>query len=345
MSKSDSSRSGFLPNRVIHLHPSRFCNLACRHCYSASSPHERGQLAPDAILAALAVLRTEGYEVLSLSGGEPLLYSGFAALVPAAVELGFRVNLVTNGAPLGGRLLDLVAQHVNLVAVSLDGAPETHNNLRGDPQAFERAERGMDRLTQTGVRYGFAFCVSRESLCDMPWAVDFAQSKGAALVQFHPFAATGRGQNLASQLNLDETDKARAYLVAALLDTADGPALQLDLAPVAATQARRQDYPILTLADACSTPLSTLVNPLIIAETGAILPFCYGIDPHFALGRLGPHLITDIDHYKTSGWRTAGALLDVAFRSLGAGGEQFVDWFFHIVKTSYTLPAPTAATA
>jgi pyruvate-formate lyase-activating enzyme len=345
MSKSDSSRPGFLPTRVIHLHPSRFCNLACRHCYSASGPHERGALAPEAILAALAILRREGYEVLSLSGGEPLLYAGIATLVPAAVALGFRVNLVSNGAPLGGRLLDLVAQYVNLVAISLDGAPETHNHLRGDPQAFQRAERAMDRLNQAGVRYGLAYCVSRDSLSDMPWAVDFAQLKGAALVQFHPFAATGRGQQLASQLTLDETDKARAYLVAALLENDDGPALQLDLAPVAAAQARRQDYAVLALEDARSTLLSDLVNPLIMDETGTMLPFCYGISPHCAVGRLGPDLATAIQHYKTNGCQTARTLLDAAFSSLGGGGEQFVDWFFHLVQTSYALASPRKVAA
>ena len=33
-----SMRSGFLPDRIIHLHPTRLCNLACLHCYSESDP-------------------------------------------------------------------------------------------------------------------------------------------------------------------------------------------------------------------------------------------------------------------------------------------------------------------
>ena len=37
-------RSGFLPARVVHVHPTRACNLACVHCYSDSSPAVRDAL-------------------------------------------------------------------------------------------------------------------------------------------------------------------------------------------------------------------------------------------------------------------------------------------------------------
>jgi Fe-coproporphyrin III synthase len=33
-----TGRSGFLPDRIVHLHPTRLCNLACLHCYSTSAP-------------------------------------------------------------------------------------------------------------------------------------------------------------------------------------------------------------------------------------------------------------------------------------------------------------------
>ena len=67
-------RAGFLPDRIIHLHPTRLCNLACLHCYSESSPQLKTTLDPDLLIDALAVLRAEGYAAISLSGGEPLLY-------------------------------------------------------------------------------------------------------------------------------------------------------------------------------------------------------------------------------------------------------------------------------
>jgi len=297
----------------------------------------REELSPETIISALPFLREEGYEVLSLSGGEPLLYSGFEAVVCSAVDLGFRVNLITNGAPVGGRLLNIIAKYVNLVAVSLDGAPKTHNELRGDANAFLRAERAIDRLRATGVRFGLAFCVSRESLADMPWAVEFAEAKGAALVQFHPFAATGRGRLLADRLSLSESDKARAYFIASLLDMGDGPALQIDLAPVSLAIARCNDYCALVLEDATRTPLSDLVNPLIIDETGLMSPLSYGVERRFALGKFGQNISDAITFYKENRWLGLRTLLEASFAELGKQDEKFVDWFYHVVKISYTV--------
>ena len=67
-------RSGFLPDRIIHLHPTRLCNLACLHCYSESDPQQTAALDPAVVGDALEVLRAEGYAHVSLSGGEPLVY-------------------------------------------------------------------------------------------------------------------------------------------------------------------------------------------------------------------------------------------------------------------------------
>lgn len=335
MSHDGSSHAGFLPARVIHLHPSRFCNLACIHCYSESGPYHRGGLAPEHVIAALPLLRAEGYEVLSLSGGEPLLYPGFEVLARNAATHGFRVNLVSNGAPVGGRVLDIIAEYVSLVAISLDGAPDTHVKMRGDARAFVRAERAMDRLSARGVRYGVSYCVSRESLGDMPWVVEFAASRGASLVQFHPFADVGRGRHLAERLGLTLSDKARAFVTAALLETRDGPAVQLDLAPAALARSRRADYAVLELMEARAAPLSDLVNPLVIDEMGQVLPLSYGMNPRLMLGQLSPELGNTIERYKAVGFHDLRNLLATAFDHLGADGDQFVDWFYHVVKTSY----------
>ena len=54
------------------------------HCYSDSDPDQRGALEPAAVVAALGVLRAEGYAPVSLSGGEPLVYTPLGAVVERA---------------------------------------------------------------------------------------------------------------------------------------------------------------------------------------------------------------------------------------------------------------------
>jgi pyruvate-formate lyase-activating enzyme len=338
-----TERAGFLPARVVHLHASRLCNLACRHCYSSSGPDWHAALDPALVLETLALLREEEYDVLSLSGGEPLLYRGIADVVRGAVALGYQVNLVSNGAPVAGRHLDLIAEYVNLTALSLDGGPATHVDVRGHDRAFQWVGQAAGRLAARGERFGIAYCVSRLSLPDMPWAVEWAEAQGAGLVQFHPFAATGRGRVLDEQMTLSETDKARAYTVAMLLASDDGPDIHVDLAPIEAARTRRADYAVLDLEDAHGVPLAHLVNPLILDDAGAALPLSYGVHPAFAIGQLGSGFEADLHRFKEAGWRRVRTLLDAAFERLDEADAYFVDWFFHVVQTSDVLCAAEAA--
>lgn len=335
MPESGSSPAGFLSARVVHLHASRFCNLACRHCYSASGPTRREELSPRAVLAALATLRSEGYEILSLSGGEPLLYSGFETVARGAADLGFRINLVSNGAPVGGHLLDVIAETTDLVAISLDGAPERHVEMRGHPEAFAWAERALDRLGGKMERFGIAFCLSRESLTDMPWAVDFARQKGAAMVQFHPFAPTGRGVKLDERLSLTPADQARAYLIANLLESSDGPGIHLDLASVDGARQQGERDLMLEFEDASGRPLVNLVNPIILDDRGMVLPLSFGIHEGLAVGTLGDDLPAQIARYKKASWHDLRGLIRIALDRLEGREESFVDWFHHVVETSH----------
>jgi hypothetical protein len=90
--------SGFLPDRIIHLHPTRLCNLACLHCYSASDPHHTDALDPVPLCDALGVLRGEGYMVVSPPLAEvvnPLVITDTGALKPIAYDFDDRFDVAS----------------------------------------------------------------------------------------------------------------------------------------------------------------------------------------------------------------------------------------------------------
>ncbi len=129
---------------------------------------------------------------MSLSGGEPLLYSGFEALASHAVDLGYQLNLISNGAPVTGYRLELICEFVHLIALSLDDSPDTHIQMRGHNRAFDYVEQAIMRLTEVGQEFGLAYCVSRQSLGEIPWAYEFArknQAQSLPLVEV-PFGMT-----------------------------------------------------------------------------------------------------------------------------------------------------------
>ena len=331
-------RSGFLPARVVHVHPTRTCNLACAHCYSASSPSNTGALDPGSLLEALEVLRSEGYEVLSVSGGEPLVYRGLTSLLRGAAELGYRNHLVTNGLLLTRARLKSLGDTVHLVAVSFDGARESHTRVRGREDAFTRANAALEVLSAGSIPFALAFGVSRFSLPDIPWAFERAREVGAAVLHLRPLVQTGRGASLSDDWMLSPEDCERVVVLRDLLDSGcgSGPRVQVDLLDAADVECGRSQFPEL-LSPSPLALMSDLVNPLVIDELGRLLPFTYGVHENFAIESLSPDLQASISTYKATGGAPALALLRAAFADAQTQAFEYMDWFGHLTNISQQM--------
>src|SRR6266568_1245666 len=120
-------------HRILQIHPTRLCNLLCRHCYSESGPGQRGAIEASVLSAAIADAARLGYRTVAVSGGEPFLYPALPATLQAARAHGMTTTITTNGTVLTERRAAQVAGLVDLVAISLDGTPESHNRMRGSP--------------------------------------------------------------------------------------------------------------------------------------------------------------------------------------------------------------------
>src|SRR5262249_950235 len=104
--------------RVLHVHPTRRCNLRCLHCYSWSGPAEHGALGLALLQRAAREAAELGYTMLSLSGGEPLLYPGLFELCATARAAGMRTSVVSNGLLLTERHYIGLRRHVDVLALS-----------------------------------------------------------------------------------------------------------------------------------------------------------------------------------------------------------------------------------
>ncbi|WBK01120.1 radical SAM protein [Methylocystis parvus] len=333
-------RSGFLPARTIHLHPTRLCNLTCRHCYSHSSPHRRSHLDLATLLRALAALRGEGYEQLSVSGGEPLLYPRLDALVSAAQDQGYRLSLITNGSTITPANVPLLAS-LDFVAVSVDGREPLHNQIRGQKDAFARTMRGLRRLREAGARFAIIFAATRQSLVDIVPVAEIAMQHGAVALHLRPLVLTGRAAANCGDLGLRQTDLDRLFLIAHALRHELGKelAIQLDLVPASAALANRCAYR--ALAENSDGPLSDLINPLVISADGVAKPLTYDFPAAYD--------ICTIDDLCVAG---RGAIVPErlnAFRitMLDALGKLdpeagLLDWFFYLTGCAAASEKATA---
>lgn len=92
--------------------------------------------------------------VISLFGGEPLLYPDLLPLVRAVKRRGLTLTLITNGWLLEKHARDLVAAGVDVIAVSVDGPEELHDRIRGRETSFARLAEGIRAVARAREEYG-----------------------------------------------------------------------------------------------------------------------------------------------------------------------------------------------
>lgn len=333
--------NGLLTQGVVQLHPTLACNLRCAHCYSSSGPGAGHGIPVATLLRALAPLQREGYEVVSISGGEPFAYRRLDQLVRGAAESGWKVHLITNGTLVDARRLAPVAPYLSAVAVSLDGGEARHNQVRGTRRAFAQALAGMDALAAAGLRFGVAMAVSDHSLDDVPDVYDTCLAHGASLLSLRPLAALGRAVDLDGAV-LSDSGMARLFLAAQLLDSVDPDVrVRTDVTPTAWIVDRHAGFDIPRGPNDRS--LADMINPLIVDERGLLLPLAHGVDPGLALGHVGD-VPSALAAARASGLAPQADAVDRTFAGLDPERARYVDWYAEFAAVAQATAAVAQAT-
>ncbi|HXZ47708.1 MAG TPA: radical SAM protein [Usitatibacter sp.] len=268
--------------RVLQVHPTRRCNLACGHCYSWSGPRAREELSLELLLACVEDAAGLGYTELAVSGGEPLLYRGLAPLLARARSVGMTTTMTTNGMLASYHRWDPVAPLVDALAVSIDGRPAEHDRIRGRRGAFDRTVENLEVLRDSGVAFGFVFTLTRHNVESLEFVVRLAAEQGARSVRVHPLTLHGR-----AIVRMPGSRPDSHELVAALRESAR-LAGELDVALHVDALARGQFLayrerlvparPVRELADAA---------PILVVEPDStVVPLTHEVSRDLALGRL-----------------------------------------------------------
>jgi MoaA/NifB/PqqE/SkfB family radical SAM enzyme len=295
---------------IIQIHPTRRCNLRCLHCYSFSGPEERDILHADTLADALTDASAHGYVVASFSGGEPVLYHDLDRLLGHAKTLGMRTTVTSNGTLLTRKRMDRLRDCTDVLAISLDGVPESHNRMRASGHAFDRMRDNLDHVRASGVDFGFIFTLTLHNVNEMEWAAQFAVDQGAKLFQIHPLEEVGRAAVELAGRRPDEIESAYAYLAAEYLRQKHAGRLFVQLDLFHRDLLRQHGDHVCAGDMRCeATQLSQCVTPLVIEADGTVVPLGYGFGRPYALGTLARERLRDM----APRWITEGS---PAFRSL-----------------------------
>lgn len=278
--------------RVFQIHPTLRCNLRCLHCYSTSGPEARDQLDEQMLAGAIVQAREEGFNVLGVSGGEPLLYSKLASILERARAVGMLTTVTSNGMLLDQRRLELLEGRVDLLAISLDGVRASHDWMRAAPGAFDRMVSHLAGVRATGIPFGFIFTLTRENVHELEPVAAFALEQGARLLQIHPLEQLGRARDGQAGESPDRSTASRAYVEATRIQQLTGSRLhvQVDLIHTGTYRCNAEEFVAeavhIDSVDPESEPLASLVSPLVLEADGTLVPIEYGFARRYALGSL-----------------------------------------------------------
>ena len=278
----------------LQIHVTRKCNLKCLHCYSSSGPDETEALDIEDLKVAINDAKSLGYTFVTLSGGEPFLYPHMTEVLAHAKTLGLRTATVTNGMFLDERRLEQLKGVLDLVVVSLDGAPERHNRMRANPAAFEVMSRKIPALNKSGIPFGFLFTLSRDNAHELDWAADFAHESGAAMLQVHPLDnEVGRAAETGVFEGLDPDETSALMAGRRAWDAQQR--LKGKLKIVVDFEPRLPDGDAPEIESCGLEPtFADMVSSLCIETDGAFVPLGHGFSRDYILGHLGKTRLTDM---------------------------------------------------
>jgi hopanoid biosynthesis associated radical SAM protein HpnH len=136
---------------VLMLEPSHQCNLSCQGCgrileYQDTLHHSLS------LAESLAAVEECGAPVVTITGGEPLIYPPLVELLQELLQRQKHIYLCTNSVLLERSLPKLPVSERLTLSVHVDGLAATHDRLLGRPGLFDMAIKAIKAAKALGFR-------------------------------------------------------------------------------------------------------------------------------------------------------------------------------------------------
>jgi radical SAM protein with 4Fe4S-binding SPASM domain len=129
--------------------PTMRCNLKCRMCHQAdrrkSDYHELNFEEAKSLIDNLA---NAGIKSLLLVGGEIFVRKDIFEILEYLMAKGIECNIITNGTLINEQNIERLLACTNIYSIdfSIDGLKETHDDIRGVKNTFNRAIKAIELI-------------------------------------------------------------------------------------------------------------------------------------------------------------------------------------------------------
>jgi len=178
------------------------CNLACDYCTITPAMRRRALGTPQ-VLVAMRAARSEAFDRVAFTGGEPTIRGDLLGLVAAGRRLGFvGIKVQSNGLLLGhgDNAARLAAAGATLLHLSVHThEAEAYDALVRSPGAHARMVAGLDALLATGLPVVVDVILKEDTYRRLPDALQWLHARGVRAVDLWFVSLTDNNAgNLAS---------------------------------------------------------------------------------------------------------------------------------------------------
>lgn len=153
--------------RVVGWELTLKCNMKCIHCGSSAGHARPDELTEEDGLKLIEQMAELGTEILTLSGGEPLLHPSWNIYAKKLTDCGINAHIITNGLLLEENINKMLQSGIKRIGVSLDGTEKTHNFIRNHPNSFDIAIKGAKKAKEAGISIGAVTHISKANIKEM----------------------------------------------------------------------------------------------------------------------------------------------------------------------------------
>lgn len=137
---------------TLHFNVTNTCNLSCSFCYINAVKEKTIDVPLERIQILAKEAKSVGCEKVIISGGELFARKDWFDICHAFDQQNIEVSLVTNGTLIdNARVKKLKSlRHLSML-ISIDGARQNHDTIRGKQGAYEKTVSALDRCIKAGL--------------------------------------------------------------------------------------------------------------------------------------------------------------------------------------------------
>ncbi|MFD2567449.1 radical SAM protein [Pseudotenacibaculum haliotis] len=179
------------------------CNLKCSHCGSRAGKVRPGELTTEQCFEVIDSLKRLGTREITIIGGEAFLRKDWLDIIKRIDESGMECSMQTGAYNLNEmRIFAAKEAGIRNIGVSIDGLPETHNDIRGRKKSFDHTMRCLDLLKEFDIPSSVNTVITKKNIDELDELLDIFIEKGVKNWQIQLAVAMGNAVDNSDELLL-----------------------------------------------------------------------------------------------------------------------------------------------